>query len=64
MQILSLLDEDTGIFADCVAFSADGKRIMMASDYGVVVIADATTGAEVSRRLHPLLTSKVNFPKR
>ena len=34
---------------DFLAFSADGKRIMMGTDSGVVVIVDAVTGAEVFR---------------
>jgi len=32
-----------------LAFSADGKRIMMGTDDGAAVIADAVTGAEVIR---------------
>jgi len=30
-----------------IAFSTDGKRIVMGTDYGVVVVVDAATGAEV-----------------
>jgi hypothetical protein len=35
---------------DYLAFSADGKRIMMGACFGVVKIADAETGAEVGLR--------------
>jgi len=48
VQILCLFKVQCHEFVECIAFSADGKRIMMGTEYGVVVIADAATGAKVS----------------
>ena len=50
MQLLCLDERNCHGIAhvDSLAFSADGKRIMMGTEYGIVVIADAATGAEVS----------------
>ena len=49
MQMLCLDAKHGTGYVEYIAFSADRKRIMMGTDYGVVVIADAATGAEVSR---------------